>query len=310
MLNDPTIEILMIDDDPEQHRALKNYAAIRHQVLLSYARTLEEGEEMLRTNNRIMGIILDGKGLLYAGSNAAEATEAFVHQALETIKEMEIRMQKKWPKCVLTAWYNQLLPGLGTRVKVFDKKTVATDEAVKNELFAYLMVQTKDSREFLIRQKYRTVFAWMDIEWMPADAEHRLYNCIEAAENQNPETSHLNAIRSLYEAILKKIHEKDPEGLPANVFHADGRVNLEWTLLYLGRKDIYDKNKVVIIPRSQRAVPMPGHVLKTCYFLKDVSSRFSHDYDEKISLYFYQSVLNALLSLLEWYVQWARSKKS
>lgn len=304
----PSIEILMIDDDEEQFKALKNYAAIRHQVLLSYARTLEEGEHLLRTNSRIMGIILDGKGLIEAGAAVAEASEAFVHQALETIKVMEIKMGRNWSKCVLTAWYAQLLPGLGKRVRVFDKKSVALQESVKQELFDYLLVQTRDSREYIIRQKYALVFSWMDIDLMPEDCQHRLYHCIEAAENNCPEMAHLNAIRSLYEAVLKQMHKKDTEGLPASLFHPDGRVNLEWTLLHLSRKDIYDKFRNIVVHRSDKSIPMPEHLIKACYFLKEATSKFSHDYEKGVSLFFYRSVLYAFFSLLEWYAYWAKSK--
>lgn len=309
MTTQPSIEILMIDDDAEQFKALKNYAAIRHQVLLSYARTLEEGEAMLRTNNRIMGIILDGKGLIHAGANAAEASEAFVHQALENIKVMEIRMGRIWSKCVLTAWYVQLLPGLGKRVKVFDKKAVAMHESVKQEMFDYLLVQTKDSKAFIIRQKYAMIFSWMDIDLMPEDCQHRMYYCIEAAENKCPEMAHVNAVRSLYEAILKQMHRKDPEGLPASLFHPDGRVNLEWTLLFLSRKDIYDKFKNIVVHRSDQSIPMPVHLIKACYFLKDATSQFSHDYEKGVSPFFYQALLSALFAVLEWYAWWAKGKK-
>jgi hypothetical protein len=307
----PTIEILMIDDDEEQYKSLKNYAAIRHQVLLSYARTLEEGAELLRTNNRILGIILDGKGLIHSHSNAAEASEAFVHQAMEDIRVMEIKMDKKWPKCVLTAWFTQLQPILVKRgIRIFDKKTIASDEGAKNELFEYLLVQTKDSRDFIIRQKYATLFSWMDTDLMPDGCEHKLFTCIEALENICPEKSHLNTLRTLYEDVLTQMHKMDSEGLPKTLFHADGRVNLEWTLIYLSRRDVYDKNKKVIIPRSETSIPLPQHLIKTCYFLKDASSHFSHANNENISIYFYQAVLFAFCSLLEWYVAWAKKRKT
>lgn len=304
----PAVEILMIDDDESQYKSLKNYAAIRHQVLLSYARTLEEGERLLRSNNRIMGIILDGKGLIHAGSSAADATEAFVHQALENIKVMEIKMGRSWSKCVLTAWYHQLLPALGKRVKVFDKKNVALQESIKQELFDYLLLQTKETRAYLIRQKYAQVFSWMDVELMPQDCQHHLYSCLEALENQQPETTHLNAIRSLYEALLKQLHVHDPEGFPAGLFHPDGRINLEWSLVYLSGKEVLDRQKNILIHRAEKPIPIPRHLIKSCYFLKEASSTFSHHYGEGISLHYYQAVLHSFLALLEWYAGWVLSR--
>ena len=146
-------DILMIDDDQDNYHSLKNFASEKN-VVLQYSRTLEEGMEELKSNTRILGIILDGKGLLHKDQSDSEANAAFVHEALSQIKLLEERRGKIYPICVLTAWYDNLKESLEPRgIKVFDKKKLAIDENQKDELFSYLMVQATDSVEYIIRSK-------------------------------------------------------------------------------------------------------------------------------------------------------------
>ncbi|RYE39543.1 MAG: hypothetical protein EOP48_25655, partial [Sphingobacteriales bacterium] len=196
-------DLLMIDDDIDNYHALKNYA-YEQQVVLKYARTLEEGMQELQTSNRILGIILDGKGLLYKGQHDHQTSAAFVHEAITQISLLEQKRGKTYPKCVLTAWYDNLKESLeGRGIKIFDKKKLANDPAVKKDLFHYLTVQAKDSTEYSIRKKFQSIFSLLDEKYIQADADNAFYRACMAVDSGNADPSDYTIIRQLYEMVLK-----------------------------------------------------------------------------------------------------------
>lgn len=299
-------DILMIDDDEDNYHSLKNYASGKS-VVLQYSRTLQEGMEKLESNKRILGVILDGKGLLHKSQSDSEATGAFVHEALTQIKLLEEKRGKTYPKCVLTAWYDNLKESLEPRgIKVFDKKKLAINEDQKEELFHYLMVQATDSTEYTIRSKYQAIFQFMDSNYMPDKADNAFYDCCLKVENGNPSSSDFNTIRKLYEMIIIGIHEKDKMLLPDKVFKGAGRPNLDWSLRYLGGWEIKERGIVIFDSAPAR---VPAHIHDCATFIKEISSAFSHDNHDKFTTYSYTSALFAWIELFLWYTGWVDNLK-
>jgi hypothetical protein len=306
----PAIEILMIDDDPMQMDALKNFAAIHFKVMLSYARTLEEGIKLLQQNPRIMAIILDGKGVIYQKDSDAEATEAFVHQALTEIALLEKSLNRVWSKCVLTAWYDYLLPGLKNRVEVFDKKMIALEPQRKSEMFEHLLERTQNAAAFILRQKYQPILQWMDNDHFPVSADKKVFESLVHMENGTASPEDFNAIRTLYEMLLKQIKQQQPEALPAKLFHKDGRPNLEWTLRYLAGQDIFDAHKLLVVAHPTGQSLPPKHVLDCFYFIKNLCSTLSHDNDSAFTPdpNIFSAAFNAWIAIFNWYIQWVRAQ--
>lgn len=298
-------DILMIDDDQDNYHSLKNFASEKN-VVLQYSRTLEEGMEVLKSNTRILGIILDGKGLLHKDQSDSEANAAFVHEALSQIKLLEERRGKIYPICVLTAWYDNLKESLEPRrIKVFDKKKLAIDENQKDELFSYLMVQATDSVEYIIRSKYEAIFKFMDSKFMPANADNAFYKCCLVVENGNPTSSDFTIIRQLYEMIISSINLKENTFLPNELFK-HGRPNLDWTLRYLGGWEIKSGGVVIFNSSPPR---VPDHIHDCATFIKEITSAFTHDYHNKFSTYSYTSALFAWIEFFLWYTAWVNNLK-
>jgi hypothetical protein len=306
----PAIEILMIDDDPLQMEALKNFAAIHFKVMLCYARSLEEGIKQLQQNPRILAIILDGKGVIHQKDSDAEATEAFVHEALTEIALLEKRLNRVWSKCVLTAWYDYLLPGLKKRVQVFDKKMIALEPQRKREMFNHLLERTQYAKEFILRQKYKPILQWMDNDHFPTSADKKVFESLVHLENGTASQEDFNSIRSLYELLLKQIKLTMPTALPDILFHRDGRPNLEWTLRYLAGQDIFDGNKSLILTHPTRQTFLPKHVLDCFYFIKNISSTMSHDSEDcaYTDPYIFAAAINAWTAIFNWYITWKRTQ--
>ncbi len=82
------IEILMIDDDKDNYDSLRNFAA-RQNIYLRYSKSLEEGLAQLKENDKIVGLILDGKGFITAVQEKGSESSNFVHEALTQIALFE-----------------------------------------------------------------------------------------------------------------------------------------------------------------------------------------------------------------------------
>lgn len=293
-------DILMIDDDEGNFHSLKNYAAAR-QVVMRYARTLEEGMQQLQENNRIMGIMLDGKGLVKKGEQESLARTAFVHEALTQIALLEAKREKVFPKLVLTAWYDNLKESLHGRVAVFDKKKLALDENMKQKMFEYLVTHSQDSKEYAVRHKYANELTWMDIPYLYPGSDNKLFTILYAMEKNIVEAHHFNIIRDLYESVLKGLGEKDPALLPPDLFHRDGRPNLDWTLRYLGGLPITDRNKSMVFEKNEKGARIPSHVHDCATFIKEITSAFSHTNPGSFSPYAFKATVFSLLEFLKWY---------
>jgi hypothetical protein len=296
-------DILMIDDDAGNFHMLKNFAASRGVVLL-YARTLEDGIQMLLSNDRIMAIILDGKGLILRDTYSSRANTGFVHEAMTQIALLEAKRNKVYPKCVLTAWYDHLKESLEGRIEVFDKKKLALDESLKSQLFDYLIVQSRDSLEYSVRQKFRQELEKMDEPYFPVSCENKLFQVLHKMERGDARQDDFNVIRDLYENLLKGINKRSKQLLPDKLFHIDGRPNLEWTLRYLGGWEVKDKSGLQIFPANPTGGLIPAHVHDCAFFIKEITSAYSHATDSPVSHYSYKASIYALLELVSWYVSW------
>src|SRR5688572_283844 len=165
-----TITVLMIDDDKDNFDSLKNKAAFKS-IHLKYAESLEEMLEELKINLKIDAIILDGKGFRKKGQIRGSEKEDFVHEALTELKMLEKDQDRVIPKCVYTAWYDQLKDGLESRVKVFDKKKLALDPNLMEDFFNYLHSEVAASSMKKLLNKYQDVFGAFGSKYIPVDKE-------------------------------------------------------------------------------------------------------------------------------------------
>lgn len=302
------ITVLMIDDVKDNYDSLKNKAALKG-ILLKYAETLEEMLEELRANPRIDAVILDGKGFLKKGQIRGTDREDFVHEALTELKMLEREQDRIIPKCVYTAWYDQLKDGLESRVRVFDKKKLALDTALMDEFFDFLHSEVAVSSAKKIRTKYAKVLAGFDSKYLPADKESSVIKLLSTIENNDPvKQSDFNIIRDVFESFLKKANAISL--LPDDLIKPGGRPNLEWCCMYLSGKktDIKDASENIVKTYPKTSSRVPEHIGSSIFYVKQISSIFSHDYKDTWTQLTFKSTVLALAEIIIWFKNYIDSK--
>lgn len=304
------IIILMIDDDRDNFDSLKNKAAYKG-IMLKYAESLEEMLDELKANLQIDAVILDGKGFRKKGQMKGTEKEDFVHEALTELKILEREQDRIIPKCVYTAWYDQLKDSLESRVRVFDKKKMALDSNLMDEFFGYLQNEVAASSYKKIRLKYKDVLACYGSKYIPSTEEASLIKLLSLAESNDPvKDSDFNSIRLRLEAILKRANTIDAAFIPNDLIKPDGRPNLEWCYRYLLglATDVRDASNTVVNSYPAKTPIVPQHISRSLDYVKQVSSIFSHTYVDVWTPFSFKSTTLALAEIIIWFKNYIDSK--
>lgn len=300
----------MIDDDKDNFDSLKNKAALKG-ILLKYAESLEEMLDELKANLQIDGVILDGKGFRKKGQVKGTEKEDFVHEALTELKMLEREQDRIIPKCVYTAWYDQLKDGLESRVRVFDKKKLALDNNLMDEFFDFLLSEVAVSSANKIRIKYADVLAGIGGKYLPADKELSIIKLLSAIENNDPiKQSDFNTVRDILESVFKRANAIEAAFIPNDLIKPDGRPNLEWCYRYLSglSTDVKDINNNVINQYLVKPSIVPSHISRSIDYVKQISSILSHNYQDKWSALSFKSTVLALAEIIIWFKNYIDSK--
>jgi hypothetical protein len=289
------IEILMIDDDKDNYDSLKNFAA-RQNIYLRYSKSLEEGLVQLKENDKILGLILDGKGFITAVQEKGSESSNFVHEALTKIALFESENNVHFAKVVYTAWYEQLLDSVSGRAEIYDKKKLSFNENLKMEMFSKLKSISQDSKQFKIRNKFSRYFELMDNKYLPSSQDKKLFNLLYQLDENK---SNFNELRNLLEGIFKRLNASDLNIIPNSLFHQDGRPNLGWIIQYLKGEKITDFNKNILYEKLN-TMRVPNHIAYTIEFLKQLTSAISHDYREKVTINSFKGAIFSLFEIFEW----------
>lgn len=295
MSHDYPIEILMIDDDDGNYISLKNYAASLR-VILKYSSNLEDGISALKSNKKIMAIILDGKGFINSNQIKGSERENFVHEAMSRIAVFEQANNIYYPKCVYTAWYEKLIDSLEGRIEVFDKNLTSVDEAERSRMFKYLRGLVHKMDAYQLREKYSLYFEIVASKF-DVISDERFFQVVEKMDKGNPVKSDFNNIRDVLESILIYINKNFPKLLPENLFHNNGRPNLEFCIRFLAGERI-DKDKSEIYTKTDPRAPQ--HVNSLFRLLKEGASVMSHNYTHRWTQNMYKSLVFGLFEILIW----------
>lgn len=297
-----TITVLMTDDDKDNFNSLKNKAA--HQgILLKYAESLEEMLELLRKDLQIDAVILDGKGFRKAGQAKGTEKEDFVHEALTELRILEKEQNRIIPRCVYTAWYDQLKDALESRVHVFDKKKLALDAKLMNDMFEFLKSEVAASSNKQVRLKYKDVLACYGGKYIPATEEASIIQILSLAEsNDLVKDSDFTSVRLRFEAILMRAREIDTALLPNDLFKPDGRPNLEWCIRYLSGLVTEVRNGTTIMNSyPAKASIVSQHISRSMDYVKNVTSILSHPYTDAWTPFSFKSAALALAEIIIWF---------
>lgn len=297
------INILMVDDDKDNFSSLKNKAAYKN-IQLKFTDNLEDMVVELKSNLNIDAVILDGKGYKKRGQTKGSEKEDFVHEALTELRVLEREQNRIIPRCVYTAWYDQLKDGLESRVRVFDKKKLALDENLMEEFFDFLLSEVAASGLKKIKDKYKDVLMGMGDKYIPLVKQAGIINMLNLVESNDPiKQIDFNTLRDIYEEILIRANSIDVNFIPNDLLKPDGKPNLEWCSRYLSGLNVDVKDGTDNIINSYPKVPsrVPTHISRSIDYVKQISSIMSHTYTEKWTPLSYKSAALALAEIIVWF---------
>jgi hypothetical protein len=113
-----------------------------------------------------------------------------------------------------------------------------------------------------------------------------------------------NTIRDIFEGLLKKANKIDQNMLPNECIKPDGKPNLEWSCRYLTNEqlDILGKDKKVVRTFEKGKHYVANEHVSSCIrLIKQLSSMFSHEYNEPFTINAYRACLFALLEFIAWF---------
>ena len=304
------ITVLMVDDDKDNYLSLKNKAAFKG-IQLKFTDNLEDMVVELKENLKIDSVILDGKGFKKRNQTKGSEKEDFVHEALTELKILEREQNRIIPRCVYTAWYDQLKDSLESRGRVFDKKKLALDSALMEEFFTHLHDEVAASGLKKIKDKYRSVLDGVGGKYIPNTKEASIIQILSLIENNDTIIqSDFNTLRDIYEAILMRANAIDVSFIPNDLIKADGRPNLEWCSRYLSglNVDVKDSADKIINSYPKITSRVPTHIGRSIDYLKNISSILSHGYTDTWSSLSYKSAGLALAEIIIWFKNHIDSK--
>jgi hypothetical protein len=294
-MNTP-IEVLMIDDHVDYYNSLRNSAA-NTRIILKYASNLRQGIAMLKEDFDLSAVVLDGKGFIEPNQQRGSEKEDFVHEALTELTILEREQDRFIPKCVLTAWYDQLYDSLGSRVRVFDKNKLGLDELYVTEMFSFIKSEVLNTELYKLKNSFSEVYDCIDPVFKNGNSK-ALLSAFQMSNINSVDKNAFNNLRDLLEAVFYLLFQKDKDRYPMFLFKADGRANLDYWVRYLAGKQISAGEKMVSERVNQARVP--EHIACSIEFVKTNTSILSHKYSHLWTKYNYRACLYALCEIIVW----------
>lgn len=306
MLYESAIKVLMIDDDIDNYDSLKNILP-QYGILLYYSSNLTDGIQILKESKEIAAVILDGKGFINSDQLRGSDKEDFVHEALTQLTLLEKQQDRYIPKCVLTAWYDQLKDSLESRVRIFDKKKLANDDESLKQMIVYLKKEVEDTDIIKIRKKYSDVFRITklnDVQDKKIKIDTMIFSLLQKTETVHIEQNDFNLARTLLESILLNLSNDNSQFIPKNLIKPGGLPNLTYCVRYIKGLEITEgpnENKRALHLKNSGEKRTPDHIAYSFEFVKEISSSFSHIQMGQWRHYGYNSMVMALCEIIFWY---------
>lgn len=296
-----TRHVLMIDDDPDNFHSAKN-AAANYGFVLHYSDNLVYGLEKIKKDKRILAVILDGKGFINPNQERGSDHQSFITEAISELKLLEREEKRFIPKCVYTAWYDQLIDSLEGLIKVFDKKKLSISSLGLKEMFDFLATEIDKTEEYKVRIKFQNVFDAISKSNSPIKNDSFLFSALSLVDSNKIEKTNFNNVRDLLEIFFISLNQKDKSLLPNQFFDDANMPDLSLCIRYLSGKKINDKEGKMIYP-FLKGGRIPSHIAYAIEFLKNSTSALSHkNYDYiKWDSYAYKSCVYSLCEIWLWY---------
>jgi hypothetical protein len=294
------IHILLIDDSAADSAYIESFQTRARDFGMKVTH-LERGKnglaELEANPFKYKAVILDARCIW--DDTGVIPNDKFVFQMVGELERLEKELRLFFPAVVNTAYIEdfaeerEFMRNRGG--DIFHKSSGTIEDETK--IFDFIKERIQNLDEW----KHRDVFWLFDQGEFDRSVRMDLRRILKRQTELSGEKDSFNPVRSMLEAIFRKIKETDPALLPDEIFihRLNQGINLEWSWKYLSGFPIREfGNGKLVVPTAPAFVPR--HISACMKFVKETSTRISHEYDEEVSIYTYNGVVFALLEILLW----------
>ena len=290
--------ILIVDDREEFVKAFVTKMSAKS-INVATAKSFEGlQKEMPKLHHKIAVVILDIKCLI--SDNQEVENENFIGTAITFLDQN----YPKFPRIILT----------GDDDSFSDFQRFSKDEKVflkgqEDELFESIKWYCDNSENLKIKREYSEVFEIFENGWMETAQEIQMLNILKDLNEKDSSKFKgiLSAVRSMQEAIYKKINQKNKTIIPDNMFKSNGMIEWNKLMKHLIGKSV-ETNCV-----QQRIPAVSAYKNQTIFNFADClywsCGEYIHEDTNRtymISQYALKSLIYNLLELLIWAKQHLR----
>jgi hypothetical protein len=291
-------KVLFVDDDKRYALPLIERAYSEYKFELQYCEDWEEGKSLLEYNpEEFCAIILDGKGKLSQDDKGDNPQHLAI--AISDLKDFKVR-GRFFPYVINTAYYEEFEKYFGNEVIV--------SKSDPDKLFFILKGFLISSDVEKVKNKYHEAFTSSIEKILGKTNICNLASLLVDVENNTFTKKSFNTIRDIFESVLKTGNQIDQCILPNECMKTDGKPNLEWSCRYLTneRLDILGRdNKVIKTFEKGTHGVSNEHACACIWVIKQLSSIFSHDYNEtSYTINAYRTCLFALMEFIIWFTDY------
>lgn len=297
MTNQPTIEVLFIDDEQNVREALEGAAAHRNIILHTHS-NLDEAIGHLRTNHNIVFVILDAKGFINQGQVKGTESDRFAVAAFRKVEELAREQNRYLPFCFYTGHSDLKDMWSGASgLTVFDK----TEDDINDKMFTHIWETFNNSEEGKLRFAYPQLFEAIDLIGHP-NIKEDLKSLLIGLENpewgevHNERTFMCNTVRRIQEAIYKSLNSKNAQVVKNEHFYQNGMIKFNEVKKHLSG------NQVNFAPTTtEYQISLIENMAQTIYW---GCGRYLHfDNNEKYYPSFFgtRALIYSVFELLIWF---------
>lgn len=284
--------ILLIDDRKDFIEAFTTDCTAKGYALYSKRSLAGLKELMPAVHHKISCVVLDIKCLHTEDQEIEDPS--FLPSAITYLDQNF----PKFPRLILTGddkEYDQI------KKYFVDEDIYLKTPADKDRLFTKIKFYVDNSDELRIRRLNPEPFEAFKAGIIQDTKASILINLIRIEESGQFQKNDFNTIRDLLEDVLLWLHSKGK--LHTLCIKNDGRPNLDWSLRYLAGLHVDLPNGTTI--QAPSAV-WTKHVSRSAEAVKQITSIFSHTYNEKVTLNAYRAALFSLAEVLVWCKDYSR----
>jgi hypothetical protein len=282
------IKILLVDDKKDYCESLSGVAR-NSNIKIEYKLDWETGFEVLKNDQTIEFVILDGKGKIEADQETEK--DNFVVRAMKDIDTYSAQIGKHIPYCVNTGFMERF-EALEDNVNIFEKS-----DKERDKMFQHIKEEVTKSEYRTARMDFEEAFEAFDIGIVSKALENVLVAIINAYQNKDYRKINLNAQRDFLEGLFISLNREIP-CIPTALFKGNGLPNHESCTRFMEDRDAngHKLNKGV-----------PQEIKSAFRKLKESTNGYSHLSDEDIVKTPFRANIHLIMEIMEWLPKFAET---